>query len=118
MRAVLLPEQPRIVDSTSPVFQQQPPTPQYGLSQLLFLALKFFLVVYFNISFFSASTLFISYRFLIKHSWFIVLKSLLIITFGIIRFHHYKINFLHFNCIFNFQLHFNFIISTIDLIGA
>ncbi|KAL3994049.1 Mediator complex subunit 13 N-terminal family protein [Acanthocheilonema viteae] len=30
MRAVLLPEQPRIVDSTIPVLQQQSSTPQYG----------------------------------------------------------------------------------------
>uniref|UniRef100_A0A1I8EM75 Mediator of RNA polymerase II transcription subunit 13 n=1 Tax=Wuchereria bancrofti TaxID=6293 RepID=A0A1I8EM75_WUCBA len=30
MRAVLLPEQPRIVDSTTPLLQQQPSTPQCG----------------------------------------------------------------------------------------
>lgn len=35
MRAVLLPEQPRIVDSTTPILQHQPPTPQCGMFQLI-----------------------------------------------------------------------------------
>lgn len=52
MRAVLLPEQPRIVDSIIPLLQQQTSTPHNGIFQsLCFISFWVFLIVYFNVNF-------------------------------------------------------------------
>lgn len=51
MRAVLLPEQPRIVDSTTPILQQQPLTPECGMFSDHFIGFHIFFSYAFQFSF-------------------------------------------------------------------